>query len=153
MRRALTRHPNAVYFPAIALVTLAALAAGFATGRAHRGRGRAHRILVRHRAGERDRRQRRESARDNADAAAARAEDGVPGARHSARVAHGGRGADAHRERRAAREAVEHLEVQFLANRDLHLQFALLTDFLDAPSETMPDDAAILDAAAMGLPH
>jgi cellobiose phosphorylase len=51
----------------------------------------------------------------------------------------------------AAREAVEHLEVQFLANRDPHLHFALLTDFLDASSETMPDDAAILAAAADGI--
>ena len=34
----------------------------------------------------------------------------------------------------AAREAVEHSEVQFLANRDPHLHFALLTDFLDAPA-------------------
>jgi hypothetical protein len=32
------------------------------------------------------------------------------------------------------------LEVAFLANRDDHLHFALLTDFQDAPAETMPED-------------
>lgn len=37
----------------------------------------------------------------------------------------------------------EALEVRFLANRDAHLQFALLTDFLDAPTETLPGDAAL----------
>jgi cyclic beta-1,2-glucan synthetase len=51
----------------------------------------------------------------------------------------------------SAREAVEHLEVQYLANRDSHLHFALLTDFLDAPNEVMPDDAAVLDVAAQGI--
>jgi cyclic beta-1,2-glucan synthetase len=44
--------------------------------------------------------------------------------------------------------AFEHLEVQFLANRDRHLHFALLTDFTDSDTETRPDDAAILAAAA-----
>jgi cyclic beta-1,2-glucan synthetase len=38
----------------------------------------------------------------------------------------------------------EALEVRFLANRDAHLHFALLTDFLDAPAETLPGDAALL---------
>jgi cyclic beta-1,2-glucan synthetase len=51
----------------------------------------------------------------------------------------------------AVREALEHLEVQFLANRDPHLHFALLTDFLDAPSETLPGDVAILEAAEQGV--
>jgi cyclic beta-1,2-glucan synthetase len=41
----------------------------------------------------------------------------------------------------------EALEVRFLANRDAHLQFALLTDFADAPQETMPTDAALLQHA------
>ncbi len=36
------------------------------------------------------------------------------------------------------------LEVRFLANRDAHLHFALLTDFADAPSEVMESDAALL---------
>ncbi|MDE2455509.1 MAG: cyclic beta 1-2 glucan synthetase, partial [Burkholderiales bacterium] len=38
----------------------------------------------------------------------------------------------------------EALEVRFLANRDAQLHFALLTDFLDAPAETMPGDEALL---------
>jgi cyclic beta-1,2-glucan synthetase len=51
----------------------------------------------------------------------------------------------------AAQEALEHLEVQFLANRDPHLHFALLTDFTDADTETRPEDAAILRAAEAGV--
>ncbi len=47
----------------------------------------------------------------------------------------------------AVSDAFEHLEVQFLANRDRHLHFALLTDFTDSDTETRPEDAAILDAA------
>jgi cyclic beta-1,2-glucan synthetase len=39
------------------------------------------------------------------------------------------------------------LEVRFLANRDDHLHFALLTDFLDADQAVMPQDAEILDVA------
>ncbi len=39
------------------------------------------------------------------------------------------------------------LEVRFLANRDEHLHFALLTDFSDAPEETMPDDKMHTDYA------
>ncbi|MCU0767836.1 MAG: cyclic beta 1-2 glucan synthetase [Burkholderiaceae bacterium] len=38
----------------------------------------------------------------------------------------------------------EALEVRFLANRDTHLHFALLTDFLDAPTQTLPLDEALL---------
>ena len=41
----------------------------------------------------------------------------------------------------------EALEVRFLANRDEHLHFALLTDFLDAPQETMPGDEAVVAQA------
>ena len=37
---------------------------------------------------------------------------------------------------------VEALEIRYLGNRDPNLFFALLTDFPDAPSETLPDDAA-----------
>ncbi|WLI91877.1 glucoamylase family protein [Massilia sp. R2A-15] len=42
---------------------------------------------------------------------------------------------------------VEALEVRYLANRDPGLRFCLLTDFADAPSETMPDDAELLALA------
>jgi len=41
-------------------------------------------------------------------------------------------------------DLIEALEVRFLANRDEHLHFGLLTDFTDAPAETMPDDEALL---------
>ncbi|WP_254776633.1 glycoside hydrolase family 94 protein [Lysobacter sp. cf310] len=46
---------------------------------------------------------------------------------------------------------VEGLEVRFLANRDRHLHFALLTDFLDADSQTLPADAALLARAAQQI--
>lgn len=42
---------------------------------------------------------------------------------------------------------IEHLEVHALANPDRAFRFALLSDFSDAPEQTMPDDAAILAAA------
>ncbi|MFP3449346.1 hypothetical protein, partial [Pseudomonas sp. SIMBA_067] len=48
-------------------------------------------------------------------------------------------------------ELVEGLEVRFLANRDEHLHFALLTDFMDAPEQTRPDDMALLDLASDGI--
>ena len=49
------------------------------------------------------------------------------------------------------REALEHLEIQYLANRDPRLHFALLSDFTDASAETMPTDEAILTAAVEGV--
>ena len=39
---------------------------------------------------------------------------------------------------------VNALEVRFLANRDESLHFCLLTDFLDAPEESMPEDNDLL---------
>ncbi|MGV8954450.1 MAG: hypothetical protein ACOH2M_25355, partial [Cypionkella sp.] len=42
---------------------------------------------------------------------------------------------------------IDALEVRYLANRDDHLHFALLTDFLDADQAELPSDVAILDAA------
>lgn len=41
----------------------------------------------------------------------------------------------------------EGLEVRFLANRNDNLHFGLLTDFTDAPQETLPEDEALLDLA------
>ncbi|MCB1623562.1 MAG: cyclic beta 1-2 glucan synthetase, partial [Pseudomonadales bacterium] len=46
---------------------------------------------------------------------------------------------------------VEALEVRFLANRDPNLQFALLTDFLDADEENLPTDAALVAHAAQRI--
>lgn len=44
----------------------------------------------------------------------------------------------------AADSLVEALEVRYVANRDDHLHFALLTDFKDAATETLPEDEALL---------
>ena len=44
-------------------------------------------------------------------------------------------------------ELLEALEVRFLANRDENLSFALLSDFRDAPQETTPSDADLLERA------
>jgi cyclic beta-1,2-glucan synthetase len=42
---------------------------------------------------------------------------------------------------------VEALEVRYLANRDEHVQFGLLTDFRDAATEHVPEDEALLELA------
>lgn len=44
-------------------------------------------------------------------------------------------------------DLVKALEVRFLANRDEHLHFGLLTDFCDAPTETLPEDDSLLQVA------
>ena len=41
-------------------------------------------------------------------------------------------------------ELIEGIEVRFLANRNEHLQFALLTDFKDAKTEILPEDEMLL---------
>jgi cyclic beta-1,2-glucan synthetase len=46
---------------------------------------------------------------------------------------------------------LEGLEARFLANRDPCLHFALLTDFADATSETMPGDAELVELAREGI--
>ncbi|CAN5276581.1 glucoamylase family protein [soil metagenome] len=46
---------------------------------------------------------------------------------------------------------VEALEVRFLANRKEHIYFGLLTDFMDASHETVPDDRALLDTVKNGI--
>jgi cyclic beta-1,2-glucan synthetase len=51
----------------------------------------------------------------------------------------------------AVEEALEHLEVQYLANPEAYLHFALLSDFTDAPAEHQDGDTAILDAAVRGI--
>ena len=42
---------------------------------------------------------------------------------------------------------LERLELHYLANPDPNLRFALLTDFTDAPQETMPQDEGLVDDA------
>jgi cellobiose phosphorylase len=46
---------------------------------------------------------------------------------------------------------IETLEIHHLANRDLHLHFALLTDFRDAPEEVLPGDQGLLQRARAGV--
>ena len=41
-------------------------------------------------------------------------------------------------------DLLEAMEIRYLGNRDPNLFFALLTDFRDAPEQTLPDDAALL---------
>ena len=51
----------------------------------------------------------------------------------------------------ASRDALDHLETQFLSNHDPEIRFALLGDFTDADSETRDTDAAIVQAAVEGV--
>jgi cyclic beta-1,2-glucan synthetase len=44
-------------------------------------------------------------------------------------------------------QLLDDLQVRFFGNRDEHLHFALLSDFADAPQQTMPNDAALIEAA------
>ncbi len=46
---------------------------------------------------------------------------------------------------------LDDLEVRYFANRDVHLHFALLTDFSDADEVARPHDEALLDAARRGI--
>jgi cyclic beta-1,2-glucan synthetase len=46
---------------------------------------------------------------------------------------------------------VEALEVRFLANRNDHLHFGLLTDFTDALNETLSEDQELLDTVKNGI--
>ncbi|MBA3385585.1 MAG: cyclic beta 1-2 glucan synthetase, partial [Chthoniobacterales bacterium] len=46
---------------------------------------------------------------------------------------------------------LETLEIHYLANRDEHLHFALLTDLRDAAEENLPTDKALIDAARAGV--
>lgn len=46
---------------------------------------------------------------------------------------------------------LERLEIHFLANRDAHLQFGLLTDFSDAAQEDLPGEEELLARARRGI--
>lgn len=48
-------------------------------------------------------------------------------------------------------QLLEVLEVRFLGNRDEYLQFALLTDFPDAPQQDLPEDEALLKLMCNGI--
>ena len=51
----------------------------------------------------------------------------------------------------AVEEALDHLEAQYLANRDAQVRFALLGDFLDADAQVKPGDDAIVTAGIEGV--
>ncbi|MDQ2666331.1 MAG: carbohydrate-binding protein [Gemmatimonadota bacterium] len=51
----------------------------------------------------------------------------------------------------AVEDALDHLEAQYLANRDPQIRFALLGDFLDAAAPVMPGDDAIVSAGVEGV--
>ena len=51
----------------------------------------------------------------------------------------------------AVREALDTLEVRFLANREAQLHFAILSDFTDSATETEAGDAPIVEAARDGV--
>ena len=46
---------------------------------------------------------------------------------------------------------LEHIEVLALGNLDPNIHFAILSDFADAASQTLPDDAEIVSAAQAGI--
>jgi cyclic beta-1,2-glucan synthetase len=48
-------------------------------------------------------------------------------------------------------EIVQRLEVHYLANPDSELRFALLSDWGDAPSESLPEDAALVELARYAI--
>ena len=51
----------------------------------------------------------------------------------------------------AVSDALDTIEVQYLANREAHLHFAILSDFTDAAAEQLEGDAAVLQAAVDGV--
>lgn len=48
-------------------------------------------------------------------------------------------------------ELIESIEVRFLANHDHNLRFCLLTDFCDAKTEVMPEDAELIAYATLHI--
>ena len=46
---------------------------------------------------------------------------------------------------------LENLEVRFLANQDINVYFALLTDFADAPTQDLPGDAALVQMTSEAI--
>jgi cyclic beta-1,2-glucan synthetase len=53
--------------------------------------------------------------------------------------------------REALDEQIERLEIHHLASPEGELHFALLSDWTDAPAETLEADQALLDAATLGI--
>jgi cyclic beta-1,2-glucan synthetase len=51
------------------------------------------------------------------------------------------------------RDLMAHVEVQALGNLDPHVHFAILSDYPDASTETLPQDAEILESAGAASRH
>jgi cyclic beta-1,2-glucan synthetase len=51
----------------------------------------------------------------------------------------------------AIQNELSRLEIHHLANTDANLRFSLLTDFADAPRQSMPEDAEYIDIVARGI--
>src|SRR5262245_1873049 len=51
----------------------------------------------------------------------------------------------------AIENQLNRLEIHYLRNTDANLRFSLLTDFSDAPRQTMPEDAEYIDIVARGV--
>src|SRR6059058_2258848 len=51
----------------------------------------------------------------------------------------------------AIQNGLNRLEIRYLGNTDANLCFSLLTDFADAPRESMPEDAEYIDIVARGI--
>jgi cyclic beta-1,2-glucan synthetase len=53
--------------------------------------------------------------------------------------------------RSAVKEQIERMEVHYLGNQDGDLYFALLSDWVDSPTQTAPSDDELLSAATEGI--
>src|SRR5947199_4376263 len=51
----------------------------------------------------------------------------------------------------AIQSELNRLEIRYLGNTDANLRFSLLTDFADAPQQSMPEDKEYLDIVARGI--
>jgi len=51
----------------------------------------------------------------------------------------------------AIQNELNRLEIRYLGNTDANLRFSLVTDFADAPRESMPEDAEYIDIVARGI--
>ena len=51
----------------------------------------------------------------------------------------------------AIQSIIENIEVHFLANRDVNISFALLTDLKDANAETLPEDEELINLVREGI--
>src|SRR5205807_1784921 len=51
----------------------------------------------------------------------------------------------------AIQNQLSRLEIHYLGNTDPNLRFSLLTDFSDAPRQSMPEDAEYIDIVARGI--